>query len=196
MLRRLTGMAPWLALTTAVVFLGPPGATVAAQKAPVNANAATLKDFVARVNQYIALHKKLEATIPALPKQTTPALVDQHERALGALIKQARASAKQGDLFTPAMQTLVRTLFKPIFSGPEGTHLKAEIVDNEYTGSVKIEVNGRYPDDVPLSTMPAQVLKALPPLSEELEYRFILHTLILLDTHAHIIADFVDRSFT
>jgi hypothetical protein len=168
---------------------------VTAQKAPVNANATTLQDFVKRVNEYVALHKKLESTIPSLPKQTTPAQVDQHERALGALIKQARANAKPGDLFTPAMQTLVRSLLRPIFSGTEGTHLKAEIVDNEYTGSVKIEVNGRYPDAVPLSTMPAQVLKVLPPLSEELEYRFILHTLILLDTHAHIIADFVDRSF-
>jgi hypothetical protein len=38
--------------------------------------------------------------------------------------------------------------------------------------------------------MPAEVLKALPPLPEELEYRFVGDALILLDAHAHIVVDF------
>jgi len=57
--------------------------------------------------------------------------------------------------------------------------------------SVKLAVNGRYPDTIPLSSVPPQILKALPPLPEELEYRFIQNSLILLDVHAHIIVDYL-----
>ena len=48
--------------------------------------------------------------------------------------------------------------------------------------------------EVPISTVPPQVLAQLPKLPEELEYRFIQTTLILFDSHAHIIADFVERA--
>jgi hypothetical protein len=40
--------------------------------------------------------------------------------------------------------------------------------------------------------MPPQVLAALPKLPQELEYRFVGARLILLDTHADIILDFVE----
>ena len=53
-------------------------------------------------------------------------------------------------------------------------------------------MNARYPDTVPLTTVPPQVLQTLPKLTEDLEYRFIGDSLILLDGHAHIIADFIE----
>ena len=53
-------------------------------------------------------------------------------------------------------------------------------------------VNGRYPDTVPLTTIPPPVLQTLPKLTEDLEYRFIGDSLILLDAHAHVIADFIE----
>ena len=161
----------------------------------VNPNAATLADFVKRVEGYVELHKKLEATLPKLPAQTDPYQIDTHQRAMLRLIQEARKTAKQGDLFTPAMQRLVRGLLGPVFSGPDGRQLKAEILDNEYKGSVKVAVNARYPDEVPISTVPPQVLAQLPKLPEELEYRFIHTNMILFDSHAHLIADYVERAF-
>jgi hypothetical protein len=59
---------------------------------------------------------------------------------------------------------------------------------------VKVTVNGRYPDNVPISTVPPQVLQSLPRLSEDMEYRFVGDNLILLDAHAHIIADFIGEA--
>jgi hypothetical protein len=58
--------------------------------------------------------------------------------------------------------------------------------------ALKLTVNGRYPDTVPLTSIPPQVLQTLPKLSEDLEYRFIGDWLILLDVHAHLIADYID----
>lgn len=179
----------------AVLLTLPFGTRAAAQKAPVNAHAATIAEFVKRVDAYVALHKKLESTLPDLPKQTTPAQIDAHQRAMATLIQGARKDAKQGDLFTREMQVLVRSLLRPVFRGKAGLQIKAEILDKEFTGNVKLAVNGRYPDEVPLSTVPPQVLTSLPKMPEELEYRFIRDNLILLDPHAHIIADYVERAF-
>jgi hypothetical protein len=58
--------------------------------------------------------------------------------------------------------------------------------------SLKLAVNSRYPDVVPLTTIPPQVLQTLPELTEDLEYRFVGDWLILLDTHAHIVSDFIE----
>lgn len=178
-----------------------PARTSSPQKPPAkatphpNENAATMLNFLQRVEGYVAVHKRHEATLPTLPKQTTPQDIDAHQRALATLVQDARKTARPGELLTPAMQRLVRTLLRPIFSGKDGLQIRDEILDKEYKGSVKLAVNGRYPDDVPVSTMPPQVLEALPKLPEELEYRFIQNSLILFDSHAHIIADYMDRAF-
>jgi hypothetical protein len=165
------------------------------QPQPVNTNAAIMADFVKRVEAYVALHKKVEATLPDLKDKGTPESIDKHERAMEQLMRTARKDAKQGDLFTPAMQKVVRDLLRPIFSGPDARQIKAEILDNEYKGNVKLVVNGRYPDEIPISTVPPQVLAQLPKLPEELEYRFIQTNLILFDPHAHIIADYIVQAF-
>lgn len=162
---------------------------------PVNPDAATIEEFNKRVQDYAALQKRLEATLPPVAKQTTPQLMDAHERALGKLIQEARANAKQGDIFTPAMQVFIRRVLAPVFTGRGGRQIKAEITDKEYKGDVKLVVNGRYPDEVPVSTMPPEVLKTLPKLPDGLEYRFVLTSLILFDVRAHIIPDFVEQSF-
>lgn len=161
----------------------------------VNPRAATLADFTKRVEAYVELHKKLEATLPKLPDQTDPYQIDRHQRAMLRLMQDARKTAKQGDLFTPAMQRLVRDLLRPVFGGADGRQLKAEILDKEYKGNVKIAVNARYPDEVPISTVPPQVLAQLPKLPEELEYRFVQTSMILFDPHAHIIADYIPQAF-
>ena len=159
-----------------------------------NATATTLQEFKKRVDEHVALHKKLEGTLPPLPRQTDPITIDKHQRALALLLQSARKNARQGDIFVPAMQRLVRTLLRPIFQGADGIQIKNEILDAEYK-DVKLIVNGRYPDEVPISTVPPQVLQQLPKLDEELEYRFIKTTMILFDSHAHLIVDFVERAF-
>ena len=169
-------------------------ATPAKPDQPVNPDAQALAGFLERVNEYVKVHQKLEATLPHLPKEATPQQIDKNQRALGALIQQARRTAKQGDLFTPESQRVIKRLLAKVFGGPDGAALKASIMD-ENPGVLKIVVNERYPDTVPLSTIPPQVLEGLPKLPEEMEFRFVGNTLVLMDVHAHIIADFVSDAF-
>ena len=175
--------------------LTPSAADPQRAQAPVNANAAVLVEFTKRIDEYVALHRKLEATLPNPKSQTTPELIDKHQRAMERLVRDSRSNAKQGDIFTPEMRRLVRQLLGPIFSGPEGQQVRAEVLDDEYTGNIKLLVNVRYPDEFPVSTMPPKVLAQLPKLPEELEYRFIQTNLILLDVHAHLIADYIAQAF-
>lgn len=187
-----------LILCALVISISPPSVAGGALQKPaprVNANAAIMEEFTRRVDGYVALHTKLEGTLPNLPKQTTPQDIDTHQRGLAKLIQDARKAARPGEILTPAMQRVIRTLLRPMFSGKDGQQIKSEILDKEYKGNVKLVVNGRYPDEVPISTVPPQVLEALPKLSEELEYRFIQNNLILFDPHAHIIIDYMDRAF-
>ncbi len=96
-------------------------------------------------------------------------------------------------MFTPEARPVIKRLLATVFGGPEGKQLKDSIMDENPVG-VRVTVNGRYPDTVPVSTVPPQVLQTLPKLSEDMEYRFIGDRLILLDAHAHVIADFIDHA--
>lgn len=149
---------------------------------------ATMND---RLKDYVELHKKIEAELPRLPESATPEQIDKNQRMLEQKMRQARASAKQGDLFTAEATPVIRRLLAAIFEGPEGRQLMSSILD-ENPVDMKLTVNGRYPDTVPISSVPPEVLQTLPKLSEDLEYRFIGRHLILLDSHAHTIADFID----
>lgn len=161
---------------------------------PADAQAlATMND---RLKEYVDLHTTLERALPTLPDEATPLQIDKNQRAFETLVRKARATAKPGDIFTPEARPVILRLLSTVFGGPEGRQLQASIMDVNPVDPValKLTVNSRYPDTVPLTTMPPQVLQTLPQLTEDLEYRFIGDWLILLDTHAHVIADFIDNA--
>ena len=173
---------------------GPPSNQPSVPRPPADSagEAQGLAGFAEQLKAYAELHKRLETTLPPLPKETNPQVLDKDQRALAQLIEQNRKGAKRGDLFTPAGERAIRQMFGEIFSGPDGGKFKSTIMD-ENPSTVKLAVNGRYPDEVPLSTMPPQVLARLPKLPEELEYRFIGPRLILLDVHSHTVADYIEN---
>jgi hypothetical protein len=145
--------------------------------------------FKDRVTEYVALHEKLEATLPGLPDKASPQQVDFHQRALFDLIKSARRDAKPGEFFTPEVQVMVKRVLNEVLAGPDGGTIKSSIMD-ENPGVPTLLINERYPSSIPLSTMPPQLLAPLPRLKGELEYRFVGPRLVLLDTEADIILDF------
>jgi hypothetical protein len=157
-----------------------------------NRDAQTLADFQARVKTYLALRQKLMTGRPALPDKATPDQIDAHQRALGQLIIAARKGARKGDLFGADMIVLVRRLLAPIFKGPDGAAIRSAILEEQPPWTPAVNV--RYPDDFPVSTMPPEILKALPKLDETLEFRFIGRHLILMDVPAHLILDVVDNA--
>ena len=147
-----------------------------------------------RVTAYLALHFKIERSLPKLPTDATPEQIDTNQREFERRIREARAAAKPGDIFTAEARPIITRLLATVFGGPDGQQLKDSIMDENPVDPVALEiaVNSRYPDTVPLTSVPPQVLQTLPKLSEDLEYRFVGDWLILLDAHAHVIADFIE----
>ena len=203
-------MGRWMATCTVLLSLmtcTPAGvtasATLSAQmstapsqpagKPAVNPDARALVSLQNRIKEYLKLHDKLEATLPSLPKEASPEQIDVHQRALEKLVQEARKNAKPHDVFTPESRRVILKLMKQVFGGPDGRQLRDSIMD-ENPANLRITVNERYPDAVPLSTVPPQVLAGLPKLPDELEFRFIGRSLILLDVHAHVIVDFIQNA--
>lgn len=190
-------LASRLALLTAVLAAAPgcaaapPAGAVQAQRAVRDAEIASA--FAERASAYADLHRTLEQTLPTRPLAPTQAEVDQHERSLARLIAGARGRARHGDMFDRETRAYFRRQIARALAGPEGAELKTAIMDDN-PGRVRVAINGRYPDDVPLATMPSQVLGALPRLPADLEYRFLGDRLILLDVHARIVVDYVDNA--
>jgi hypothetical protein len=164
------------------------------QSSLVSADSGTVSDFDRRVKDFIQLRDTIDRDLPKLPDKAPPTQVDKHQRDLAAAVARARRQAKQGDVFIPSMQTYIRGVVKRVLSGPEGARIKASLMD-ENPMQVKVDVNGRYPDTIPMSTMPPDILAALPPLGEDLEYRFVGTRLVLLDVQSHLIVDFVANAF-
>jgi len=157
----------------------------------VNPNAKAIAGFQEEINEYVELHRTLEKTLTPVPRDATPEMIDKFQRDLGRLVQQARKNARAGDVFESDARPVLRKLLAGLFNGPDGKKLRMAVAEENPGESVKLVVNGRYPDTIPLSSMPPQVLQTLPQLPAELEYRFIESTLILLDVHAHIIVDYM-----
>jgi hypothetical protein len=184
------------ALTAAGVFALVTGADAAHEQTAsgqsrVNPDARLAVEFTNRVQGYLALHKKAAEGLTKLSKEATPEEIDQHQRNLARALQQLRPKAQPAELFTKEIRAYFRRQLQSVFVGAEGRTLKASIMD-ENPGPVRVSVNSRYPDTIPLSTMPPQVLASLPKLPVELEYRFIGDRLILLDVPAHLVVDFIE----
>jgi hypothetical protein len=141
-------------------------------------------EFSARVGSYFELRSSLENGSPALTVTDDPAEIRRAVLALATKIRVAREGAKEGEIFTPPVAVEFRNALR--LETNENT--RAAIMDDN-PGEFPHRINGTYPKKKPLSTMPPGVLARLPPLPEDIQYRFLGRHLILLDTRANLILD-------
>ena len=171
----------------------PPAAPAA--KAVADAHGPVLKDFQTRLDHYVKTQRVLMSDGPALKETTNPAETNLAQETLAAKIRDTRKAAKQGDIFTPQVATMFKTLIRPEFKGAAGRETKSEIKEEApTTGEVPLKINGGYPQDQPLSTIPPNVLANLPILPSDVEYRVVGKHLILRDVDANIIVDYVPNA--
>ena len=159
--------------------------------AGVNPKAAAIKAFTDRVNEYAALQKKVDAGLPKLSGKDDPSRIEAHQAAMAGRIKIAREAAKRGDIFGSAEPVLMAVI-------REDANLRslreARAAMEEVPKFDPPAVNTAYPEKAALATVPPLLLDALPRLPEGLEYRFMGNDLILRDTKANLIADFINNA--
>jgi hypothetical protein len=180
-----------LTLLAIVVCFAHATVVVGGQPPVANPTAVTLADFTKRVNDYVALHKRVASQVGELDETKSPAEIATREKNLGEAIRAPRAGAKQGDLFTPE----VAAIFKKVIqqeSRNRSPRVREQRKDAEdEVPAFKPQVNQVYPTTFPLATFPPTLLKVLPPLPKEVEYRVVAGHLILRDTEANLIVDFI-----
>jgi hypothetical protein len=160
------------------VAAGPQAVSPATQESPA------FREFTQRVQEYLKLRK-------ATPRERTTKhqeeIVDRRY-ALAQVIREARSGAKQGDIFSPE---IADQFLKIIRSTLQGANVRKTIRQGEPVASVRVTVNGAYPEHLPLTTVPPTLLLRLPQLPERLAYRIVGHDFVLQDTEARLVIDFI-----
>jgi hypothetical protein len=198
-LRRTTTVSVFGLLTLSGAAQGPPPTLLADQTASTIQELEATRQFEERVTEYVMLHRLLEGPLPPLQPTTDMAAVRANMRLLASRIRVVRQNARQGDIITPAVGRLFKHRIAKCLSPEDWAALFADI-DADREGRpmppVDLQVNMDWPVGIPIDFVSPQLLKALPRLPPELQYRIIGRTLVLWDHHADLIVDFLPRAFT
>lgn len=171
-----------------VIAIALAGLVSAAQtNQPVNPVGAAVLAFQEQVAEYVKIHNKGEGQVPNLGETKDPTKISDREKALGLAIQKLRAAAKEGDIFVAEYQPYLIKSIKEDFAKRSAADRKALVV--ELPKNVKLVVNQVYPTTLPLETFPAKLLRVLPDLPPELEYRIVGRNLILRDVKANLVVD-------
>lgn len=166
-------------------------AALMAQSQPaVNPDAAIVQDFQKRTADYQKLHKTVEGKLPRLKRTPSQEKIEHHEKELAHELREARRAARQGDIFSPEISSEFRRLIALAMQGQNAGRVEKSLKSAEPV-HLKLEVNHKYPSNVPLQSTPPTLLENLPKLPPELEYRLVGHYLLLMDSKCNLIVDFI-----
>lgn len=152
-----------------------------------------IADFKARLAKYEAVSTKLRKEVFPPGDQVQATEIHKLQKELATRIVNALPGWKQGDIFTAEIAPFVRRRLAEALSGPEGQNNRGAIFDDAPPPQ-KIVVMTEYPTGMPVATVPSEILKLLPVLPKELEYRFVGRDLILFDVSAYLMVDVVNEA--
>jgi hypothetical protein len=172
------------------------GVLVARAEPPaVNRDAAIVNEFEKRVDSYLKLRQDIEAQMGRLKTTPSEEKISHHEGDLRHKLREARADAREGDIFTPEISMEIRRLIGLAMQPTDAAHIKQSLRRSEPV-QLHLKVNDKYPEPVPLQTTPPTLLGNLPELPPEIEYRITGRDLVLLDTKANLVVDVLRGVFS
>jgi hypothetical protein len=161
----------------------------------VNADAAIVQDFQKRVAAYLQLRRSIEANLPKLKPTPSEEKILHHETDLRRAVREARKNVGPGDIFTPEIAVEIRRLIAIAAQPRDGNHI-AQSLRHAEPVQLHLEINERYPENVPLQSTPPSLLENLPALPPEIEYRITGRDLVLLDAKANLVVDIIRGVFS
>ena len=169
-----------------------------------NARASAVKEFSDRAERYAKLNRDLAGKLPSLPEKAEPEQITAYQKALAQAMRARRTDARQGEIFHPEVVPVFLELLHADLAGAAGRDARETIKDGNPRAEksparpaepkpkpVVLQANAPYPEGAPLSTVPPDLLAKLPKLPEPLEYRFVGGHLILYDSEASLVVDFL-----
>jgi len=149
---------------------------------------AAIKDFQARIAGYLDLQKQ-----QGLPNQSTssPSKLAEQEQQRVEKTRKARPAGRQGDIFAPEIAAYFKRQIASTMRGPDGAKIRASLRHAEPLPNIHLQVNAKYPSDLPLQSTPPTLLMNLPRLPKELQYRVVGSTLVLYDVLSGLVVDLI-----
>jgi hypothetical protein len=145
--------------------------------------------FEESIAAYTRLHHAVEAHVEPLEISQDARKIHQAVTARQLAIQQARAGAMPGDIFTSAVSDAFRDRIRAVLRehGRRGFDLWREMAE-DMEAFEPPTVNGVFSWATATATPPC-ILAVLPPLPDELQYRFVGASLVLVDIEANLIVD-------
>ncbi|HEX7024338.1 MAG TPA: hypothetical protein VF187_05935, partial [Gemmatimonadales bacterium] len=189
---RMIRIRPWICAGLALVVAG--SAAGCGRKERVDPTADAFAGFGKRVEEYVALRNRLAEKMGPLDETKSQAEIAARAATLASLIEQERATARQGDLFSPDVAALIATLIKEEYRRRPDSVRETRGDAQEELPDFTPRVNMLYPTTYPLATFPPSLLPILPPLPKEVEYRIVERYLVLRDVEANVIVDYMPNA--
>jgi hypothetical protein len=154
-----------------------------------NPQAVALAEFQKRMDEYFRLKRDLEGKLKPLSRTADSAELTARQDTLAAGMREARKTAKPGDIISSRVAEQIRMAVTSDFRKRQANAKRAVV--EEVPDNVRPAVNGKFPDDAPLATVPPLLLRSLPTLPDKLQYRFLGRHIVLLDIDTRLIVDYV-----
>ena len=145
-----------------------------------------LRSFTQSVERYAALHRE---ALESVPRELCggPEEMESTRSLLDSEIRRLRPNAREGEIFTRDVGALIRTRVEAAVRAAGWVPPDPEVGASGRPIRRVAEVNSAYSSY--FGTHPWSVFRALPPLPEDLEYRFVGRDLVLLDVTANLVVD-------
>ena len=183
----LTMRAKFIVSTAAAVLVA---FTVAGSAGTPDAERPTLQHFNVSIQQYVQLHRQIEQQLPLLRARSDAHEIVESSNAMASALQTIRAGAREGNIFTPAVASLLRSRIAEALDarGFTAEQVIAASLEEADAEAPLPAVNGRFPWRRGAEMWPC-VLNALPTLPDELQYRIVGRDLVLIDVHANLVVD-------
>jgi hypothetical protein len=169
---------------TAIVSVGMTGTGVA------NAEDEATERFMERVQAYMEFRNDFTEMVPPLKAASDREAIETASNALAGALRAARPQAQIGDIFAPDIIVAFRQRIDDAIrqQGRAAEDLLAEMASEASLFCSRLAVNARFDWSCSAAT-PGFLIAALPPLPDELQYRFVDGDLMLVDVPARLIVD-------
>jgi hypothetical protein len=174
-----------------VVLLGALGITTGSRDELAIRSDNPVSPFQQRVAEYTQLRQRIiddlvDSGIHRAADDVQGGREFRHRLALA--IRDARRQAQPGEVFCVEVAGRMRHM---VWNALQG----ADDILSEAPWVTSVRVNDFYPEGEPLASVPPSLLTQLDPLPQELQYRFLANSLILLDVDAFLIVDYIPDAF-
>ena len=152
-----------------------------------------IETFHAKVTEYLRMRQAITETLAPDRPFLDPGEMRRTRAQLRAAIQDRRAGARAGDVFTKEAAPAFRRIIAAVVaaSGTDPRDLVEWFNAERLPGARPPRVNGTYDWRLGAWMWPALV-RELPPLPPELEYRIVDDDLVLIDPRASLVVDMLD----